>query len=207
VTLLLYHASGSRSARILWLLDELGLDYAVREKPFAEWPGDEDLRRNAPLGRLPCLLAGTHAMIESLAIMEWLLETRDAEGRLWARPGEPDRAEFLQWLHFSETIGVHIQNLNQQTRVIRPPEARSPVTIKLETRRLDKTIALLEARLQSRDHVLDRGFTAADIALGWSVNAAFAYIEEAGFPRASAWIDRLKARPAAARALSERLPV
>lgn len=202
MALTLYHAPGSRSARILWLLGELGAEFQLRTMALSEVFSSKEFRETAPLGRVPALVDGSGSvMIESLAIIEWLTETRDPEGRLWVRPGEAERADYLQWLHFAESIGMHIQNLNQQSNVIQPPEARSAITIKLEKRRLEKTLALVEARLSGRDYLMDRGFTAADIAMGWSVDAAFAYAPREPFPACAAWLARLLERPAAKGAL------
>lgn len=202
MTITLYHATGSRSVRIMWLLEELGLAYDCVAMGLAELIGSPGYKEVHPLGRVPFLVDGDLRMMESLAILQHLLEVHDRGGRFHPRPGDPERREWLEWLNYGETIGVHVANLNQQINVIRPAEARSEVTIKLEKRRLEKAIGFLETRLAGRDFVLDRGFSGADIALGWSVHAGFDFVSDTPFPVARAWLARLARRPAAAKALA-----
>jgi glutathione S-transferase len=205
MTITLYHASGSRSTRIIWLLEELGLDYDCVAMGLAELIGSKEFKQINRLGRVPFLVEDDTPMLESLAIVQHRLETHDGAGRLHPLPGTPERREWLEWTNFAETMGVHVANLNQQINVIRPAEARSEVTIKLEKRRFEKTVEMLETRLAGRDFVLDRGFTSADIALGWSVHAGFDFVFDEPFPLTRSWLARLKDRPAAALALAGRL--
>lgn len=202
MTIRLYHGEATRSARIVWLLAELGLEHETVRMTLAEVIQSVEFRQTNTLGRVPFLIDGETRMMESLAIMQHLVETRDPDGRLWSRPGDADRAEFLQWLQFAETIAVHVQNLNQQCNVLQPPEIRSPVTIKIETRRLEKTIAIVEERLVDRDHMLARGFTIADIAMAYSAFAGGMFTSLEPFPHVRAWLDRLRQRPACGDALA-----
>lgn len=200
--IILYHGEATRSARILWLLGELGLPFRAVRMTLGEVIASPELRNLAPLPRVPFVAIDGVPMMESLAIMQWLAETADPAGSLWVRPGEPGRFDFLQWLQFAETMAVHVQVLNQQKNVIQPPEARSAVTIKLETRRLEKTLAVVEARLGGRDFLCDRGFTIADIAMAYSVHAAGMFTPLEPFARLQAYLGRLRQRPAAVDALS-----
>ena len=138
-------------------------------------------------------------MFESGAIVQWLTER---EGRLAPAPGDADRADFLQWLHFAETQGICLQNLNIQYNFIRPESARSAPFIKMETKRLAVTARALEARLSTRDHILDGGFSAVDCMFGFNVRSLFYFLRAAEYPALAAWWDRMQARPACARALS-----
>lgn len=202
MTYTLYHATGSRSARVLWLLDELSLPTKLVQMTLPELLADRDFRQISPVGRVPYLIDAAGGRMESLAILQILLERHDPEGRLAPLPGELERDDFLEWLAFSETMGCHVMNLNQQTNVIQPPEARSAVTIKLESRRLQKTLEAVERRLDGRDFILDRGFSAVDIAIGWSVHAAFGFVPSEPYPLTAAWLGRVSGRPGARRALS-----
>ncbi|MCB1418573.1 MAG: glutathione S-transferase family protein [Notoacmeibacter sp.] len=202
MTIRLYHGEATRSARILWLLAELGLEHETVRMTLAEVIQSVEFRQTNTLGRVPFLIDGPIRMMESLAIMQHLAETRDTQARLWVRPGEPERPEFLQWLQFAETIAVHVQNLNQQCNVLQPPKIRSAVTIKVETRRLEKTISIIEDRLSDREYLLERGFTIADIAMAYSVFAGGMFTSLAPFPAVNAWLERLRLRPACGDALS-----
>ncbi len=97
----LYFAPRTRSVRILWLLEELGLPYELKRIEF-ERTSNRFFVQKTPTGKLPTLEDGEVLMCESGAIVEYLLE-RYGEGRLAPAPGAPERARFLQWLHFAES--------------------------------------------------------------------------------------------------------
>ena len=97
----LYFAPRTRSLRILWLLEELGLPYELKRIEF-ERTSDRFFVQKTPTGKLPTLEDGDVLMCESGAIVQHLLE-RYGEGRLAPAPGAPERARFLQWLHFAES--------------------------------------------------------------------------------------------------------
>lgn len=109
-------------------------------------------------------------------------------------------------MHFGETVQVHLQNLNQQYFFIRPAEARSEVTIKLEKVRLGKALGLVERALDGREYRLAGGFSAADIALGCTVAISHAFRPLDAEPRLLAYVARLKARPAVGNLLDLELP-
>ena len=85
-----------------------------------------------------------------------MCETYD-DGKLHRPPGHPERAEWLQWVHYAETIAVHSAALVQQ-QVFIAPDKRSEVVIKLESKRLEKALEVLDQNLASRDYVLRSGF-------------------------------------------------
>jgi len=95
----LYHSPRSRSVRVRWLLEELGLPYELVQRAYK--PPALPFAQDSPMGKFPALEDGPVVMIESGAIVEYLLEQYGA-GRLGPRAGEPGRAAFLQWLHFAE---------------------------------------------------------------------------------------------------------
>lgn len=196
----LHHVPGSRSFRILWLLEELGLGYDLRLWSLSDGTmRSPELRAHSPAGRVPALETDGRAIFESGAIAEYLCER---EGKFAPAPGSPERADFLEWLHFSETQAAVLQNLNVQHIFLRPVESRSPVLMRFDTRRLAVTAQALEIRLSGRDHVLDSGFSAADCMLGFNVPALFRFLPRADYPMLDAWWARMAARPACARALA-----
>lgn len=195
----LHHVPGARSFRVAWLLEELGLPYELTAYDLADGSlrSPEFLARS-PAGKVPALDIDGTTLFESGAIVQVLTER---EGRLAPKPGEGERAAFLEWLHFAETQATFIQNLNMQHVIIQPESARSPVTIKLETKRLAITARALETRLTGREHILDSGFSAADCMFGFNVRALTHFLPADDYPRITAWWARMKARPACARAL------
>src|SRR6201993_1449589 len=131
----LYHCPETRSMRSLWLLHELGVPFELVELPFelSATRSPEYLAIH-PLGRVPCLVAGDFKLFESGAIAEYLCE-RFAQPGLGRLPSDPERYEWLQWIHYSETIAVHAAALVQQMHFIKPQE-RSPAVLRLEGKRL-----------------------------------------------------------------------
>lgn len=197
-SLTLHHAPGSRSTRVLWLLREMGLAHELAQKPLMDWVADRNYRQTNPSGRVPCLLVDGIARFESLALMQTLLETHQPESPLWRAPGHAERADLLQWMQYGETLAVHVQNLNQQLHFIRPPEARSAATVKLEVVRLGRALAPVEQALQEREFLLPGGFSAADIALGYAVAVSQMFRPLTDQPKLLAYAQSLARRPAAA---------
>lgn len=188
----LHHAPQTRSMRALWLLHELGIPFEV-----VEWPFDKTLRSDAflalnPAGRVPALEIDGRAVWESGAITEILCE-RFAPDTLGRRPGHPERADWLIWVHFAETISQHTAALTQQHVALREDWMRSPTVMKLEARRLEKCYAAVEQGLAGP--VLLSGFSAADISVGQAVYMARHFAQTDPFPKLSAWLARLEARP------------
>ncbi|MCB6176944.1 glutathione S-transferase family protein [Rhodobacter sp. Har01] len=196
----LHHVPGSRSFRVLWLLEELGLPYEVR--PWSLTDGSlrtPEFRALSPAGRVPALDLDGETIFESTAILQLLTER---ERRLAPQPGAADRAAFLQWLAFAETQANIVQALNIQHIFLRPPEARSPALIRLETKRLALTMQALEAHLTGRETILSE-FSAADCAFGFNLDALFRFVRADAYPALAAYRDRMRARPAYARALTQ----
>lgn len=197
----LYHCDGARSMRALWLLHELGLPFELTLLPFSM----EALRTPAylaisPLGRVPCLVDAGVAIFESGAITQYLCERYDPVG-LGRAVDDPERTQWLIWLHYAETIAVHCANLVQQNVFI-APEQRSAVVIKLESRRLLKALEVIEQQLVDRDYLLTTGFSAVDVSVGYSVHLAHDFHSFDALPRVAAYYARLRARPAFQAALN-----
>lgn len=191
--IILHHVPQSRSMRVLWLLNEIGVPFETVLHPF-----DKSLRRPeylelSPAGRAPALEIDGRAMFESGAMVEYLCE-RFPEAGLGRAPGEAERMDWLIWVHFAETVSQHVAILTQQHIMLREDYMRSPTVMKLEVARLKKCYAAIETRLAGREYLLEACFSAADICVGQAVNMAryFARFDE--FPRMRAWMDRVTAR-------------
>jgi glutathione S-transferase len=189
--------------RTLWLLNELGLDFELVTMPL-----DLKILRAPeylaihPLGRVPCLVDDGRAVFESGAIAQYLCETYDRENRLGRPPGHAERAEFLQWIHFAETIAVHGASLVQQ-RVFIAENERSPAVNKLESKRLEKAVGVVDRHLAAgREHMLASGFSAVDTNVGWSVVLGRSFVGLDTLPHARAYVERLETRPAFQAALA-----
>jgi len=199
MALKLFHCHEARSMRSLWLINELELEAETIILSFGEALRSDDYLSKHPLGRVPCLEdnAGDKkvALFESGAIAEYLCENYDTK-QLWRKPGDPERAEWLQWLHYAETITVHAASLTQQAIAIYDPALRSATVRKLETRRLEKAIEVLEQHLQGRDYLLESGFSAVDVGIGYSLHVGRLFTDISVFPTVHQYYQRLAQRPA-----------
>lgn len=196
----LHHVPGSRSMRVLWLLEELGLPCELRLWSLTDGGlRSPEFRALSPAGRVPALEIDGEAIFESGAIVQYLSER---EGRLAPRPGAAERAAFLEWLGFAETQANILQSLNIQHIFLRPESARSVPLMRLETKRLAVTARALDGHLAGRDALLDGGFSAADCMMGFNIEALFRFLPAAAYPALAAYRDRMTARPAYRRAVT-----
>ena len=198
----LHHCPGTRSMRSLWLLNELGVDFEL-----VTWPFDKTLRGPAfkalnPTGRVPALEMDGAVIVESGAIAEVLCETFP-EARLGRAPGDPERAKWLEWIHFAETISQHCANLTQQHLMLREDAMRSPIIMQLEAKRLAVTLRTVDAALVDRDWLLAGSFSAADIGVGLAVEMGRRFVRVQDFARLSDWFARINDRPAFRASLPE----
>lgn len=197
--IVLHHVPQSRSMRVLWLLHELDIPFAVRVHPFDKTLRSPEYLILSPAGRVPAVEIDGERMFESLAIMEYLCE-RYPEAGLGRDPRDMDRMGWLTWLHFAETVSQHVAALTQQHVLLREPWMRSATVMRLEAKRLEKCYAAIEARLstpiENRDTLLTSGFSAADIATGQAVWLGRYFVPPHGFPELTKWLDRLMERPA-----------
>jgi glutathione S-transferase len=187
----IHHVAQSRSFRILWFCHEAGLPHEVITHSFF----DKSLRSPeflalSPAGRVPAVELDGQVMFESGAILEYLAETRAPS--LHRPPGHADRIAYLEWLHFAETIAVSLAILTQHHIVLREDHMRSPTVMRLEAKRLEKS--LLAAARARRGEGVCGDFSAADVALGYGalIGQRFVASED---PALTGWLADLRARP------------
>ena len=192
----LYHVPRSRSVRSLWLLNELGVPFRVVEMPFTmKALRAPEYLAISPAGRVPCIDDDGLVVFESGAIAQYLCHRYDPGG-LGRRPEHPEWVEWLEWIHFSETMAVHASYLVQQANFV-TPESRSEAVVNLERRRLRKTLEVIDRRLAGREHMLPSGFSAADVAVAYSIFMGNLYASETGgLENLLGYYERIKARPA-----------
>jgi glutathione S-transferase len=191
-----YHVAESRSVRTLWLLNELAIPFENVELPWdLKHLRSRDYLAISPLGRVPAIVEsdGTR-LVESLAITQYLC-WKHSPDELGRRAGHPEWPEWLQWLNFSETIAVHAACLVQQKFFI--PEAdKSAAVANLESRRLRKALEVIDHQLTNREYLLRGGFSAADVAVGYSIHMGRLFFEPSGLVHVLDYYDRLSRRPA-----------
>lgn len=196
----LHHCHQTRSMRTLWLLHELGVPFDVVVHPFDRSLRTRDYLALNPAGRVPALEIDGRVLWETGAIAEYLCE-RHPEAGLGRMPDDPERGDWLVWVHFAETVSQHSAALTQQHVVLYDDAMRSPVVMRLEAKRLEKCYAALEGRLAGRDWLAGRGFSAADIGVGQALYMARHFARTEAFPALTEWYARITARPAFRRSL------
>ena len=190
----LHHVPFSRSFRVLWLLEELGLSYWLKRYSIRDGSlRDPAFLALSPAGRVPALEMGGEVFFESGAIVQILCERE--QSALAPVPGSTERGRYLEAVGYAETMASLIEQLNMQHVFLRNPADASPVVIKLTTARLAATLKGMEALL-THDHLLPSGFSAADTMIGFNLLAAPYFVHLEPFPRLRAYRDRLEARPA-----------
>ncbi len=212
--IILHHLENSRSQRVLWLLEELGLPYEV--KRYARDPktmlAPPELLRVHPLGKSPVITDGDITVAESGAIMEYLL---DAHGNGALRPaaGTAQRRQFTYWLHFAEGSAMPILLLMlvfNKVRTAPMPFFLKPVVKGIADQvtkafiapNLQRQLAYMEAELKQRPWFAGDDFTAADVQMSFPLEAAAAGGGlDARYPAMTAWLTKVHARPAYQRAL------
>jgi glutathione S-transferase len=192
----LYNIPRSRSVRTYWLLNELGIPFEVHELAFTmKVLRSPEYLAISPAGRAPAINDDGQIVFESGAIAQYLCNKYDPDG-LGRRTDHPEWLDWIQWIHFSETMAVHASYLVQQANFV-SPESRSEAVVNLERRRLRKTLEVVDRRLADRDYMVPSGFTAADVAVAYSIFMGNLYADETGgLENLLEYYGRMTARPA-----------
>ena len=192
----LYYVPQTRAFRVLWALEEFGEPFELvmmtrEEKVEAEH------RDRHPLGRVPVIDAGEGPVYESTGILLHLADLHPDKG-LAPAPATQERALLYQWLFYAMTelevplVEIYVQKVHRD-----PPDQ---AIIDAGAERFGAAIAVIENELASREHMLESGFSIADVVLGEMLTFA-GYMEQMdGLPNCAAYVERLKARPAHERA-------
>jgi glutathione S-transferase len=210
----LHHLENSRSQRVLWLMEELGLPYELKlyKRDRKTLLAPPELRSVHPLGKSPVITDGDATLAESGAIIEYLVETY-GQGRLVPPRGSADWRRYVYWLHFAE--GSAMPPLLLKLVFDRVRSAPMAFFARPIARRIaDKVIAtmvqpnlvrqldFMENELSSRPWFAGDTFTAADIQMSFPLEAAAARGGlDASRPRLTDWLARIHARDAYRRAL------
>jgi len=211
-----HHLNNSRSQRVLWLLEELGVDYQVKryERDPATMLAPPSLRAVHPLGKSPVITDGDLTLAESGAIVEHLAG-RYGGGRLVPLAGTPDRLRYTYWMHYAE--GSAMPPLLLKLVIDRIETAPMPFFVRPVARaiagrarssfiepQIKLHLDFVEGELGKSSWLAGSEFTAADIQMSFPLEAAAARAGLDGTrPRTMAYLDRLHARPAYRRALDK----
>ena len=217
--IIVHHLERSRSQRVLWLLEELGLEYelVVYQRNPKTLLAPPELRSVHPLGKSPVVVDGDRTLAESGAILEQLVE-RHGEGRLAPARGSPERDRYTYWLHYAEGSLMPLLLLKLVARRIRTgpvPFFVKPVT-RMVGQRLDsqfvdpqltRHLDFMEAELGGRTWFVGNELTAADMQMSYPIEAASARGGLGERPNLAGYLEAVRARPAYQRALARGGPV
>ncbi|WP_158965643.1 glutathione S-transferase family protein [Chachezhania sediminis] len=197
----LWHTENARSFRVLWALEELGLDYDLQMLSFPPRAFHKDYKDENPLGTVPLLVDGDTRLTESCAIIHYL-SARHAGGRLSVAADHPEYGAYLNWLHHGEATLTFPQTLVLRYAFFEPEERRNPQVAEDYWAWFLARLRLAEATLaDGRPFLLKEGFTMADIAVGYAMQVAVKLPgRDALPPSCLAWFETLSRRDAFRRA-------
>ena len=200
--LTIHHLGKSQSERILWLCEELGIEYQLKihdRDPVTNLspPG---LNAMHPMGTAPVITDGDLVLAESGAIIDYIIAKYGA-GRLARGPADPDFAQYLYWYHFANASLQPVMGRNMILRRLNLP-VDNPVLVST-LGRLDRALGWVDKRLGESAFLAGKELTAADIMAVFSLTTMryFMPVELAPYPHILAYLQRIGAREAYQRAM------
>lgn len=209
-----HHLNNSRSQRVLWLLEELGVPYEVAryQRDAQTMLAPPELTKVHPLGKSPVITDDATTVAETGAIVEYLVE-RYGQGRLVPPAGTPERLRWTYWLHFAEGSAMPpllLKLIFGRIKSTKMPFFVKPIANGIADRvlaamvdpNLKRQLDFMEAELGRHDWFAGAEFSAADIQMSFPVEAAR---QRGGLdatrPKLMDWLRRIHARPAYRKAL------
>jgi glutathione S-transferase len=200
--LIVHHLGHSQSERIVWLCEELGLDYQlVRYNRRADNRlGPPEYKALYPMGTAPVITDGNVVLGESAAIVDYILATR-GDGRLAVARDQPGFADYLYWFHFANGTLQPIAMLVRSLERVDPSAHNVP--LQSARARFDLVFSLVDRRLADHPYLAGRELTAADIMAVFTLTTMrlFHPYELSPWPNIRAYLQRIGARPAYQRAM------
>lgn len=194
-----HHLNNSRSQRILWMLEELGLDYEIikyfRDKETNLAP--ESLREVHPLGKSPVMEDQAVKIAESGAILEYLTDTY-GNGKLKPAAGTPQALQYTEWMHYAE--GSAMLPLLLALYVGRLGKAADPLWPRIFGE-ITNNLTYMNNALNDQPYFAGSDFTACDVQITFALEGANANNSLADFPNLKDYLERMHARPAYKKAI------
>jgi glutathione S-transferase len=212
--IIVHHLNNSRSQRVLWLLEELGLDYQVKhyQRDAKTMLAPPELKAVHPLGKSPVITDGEITVAESGAIIDYIVE-RYGAGRLIPAVGTPQRLRYNYWMHYAEgsmmpllVIKLIFSFIPKRSPALIRPIARG-IAENVEKNFLGPNLRThldyIESELGKSAWFAGEELSAADIQMSFALEASAARGPGGGRPRTAAFLERIHARPAYQRALEK----
>jgi len=211
--IVVHHLENSRSQRVLWLLEELELEYRIKQykRDPATMLGPDSLKKVHPLGKSPVIQDQGRVIAESGAIIEYLID-RYGDGRLIPPPGSDDRLAYTYWLHYAEGSLMPMLLLKivfdrfahpPMPLLMRPAAAVIALGVKAKfvTPRINQHLDFIEGELEKSTWFAGEELTGADIQMSFPLEAAVARAGADDRPNIRAFVERIHERPAYQEAL------
>ena len=209
-----HHLNNSRSQRVLWLLEELGVPYEIQkyQRDAKTMLAPPALMKVHPLGKSPVITDGDTTVAETGAIVEYLLE-RYGNGRLVPAAGSPQRLRWTYWLHFAEGSAMPpllLKLIFERIKVSPMPFFAKPIARGIANKvmaamvdpNLKRQLDFMEGELRQSEWFAGSEFSAADIQMSFPVEAsAMRAGLDASRPQLMTFLKKIHARPAFRRAL------
>jgi glutathione S-transferase len=197
--IVVHHLNNSRSQRVLWLLEELGLPYEIQkyQRDATTNLAPPELVKVHRLGKSPVITDGPNTIIESGAILEYIVR-KYGKGKLAPAESSPDWPRYLQLMHYAEGSAMLPVMLKLYTS--RLGEAGAPLAPRI-TSEIENHFGFLDGELANADYFVGKELSAADINLSFPIQAARPLHGLDKFPNLARFLDRMHARPAYKRAL------
>ncbi|MEH2009588.1 MAG: glutathione S-transferase [Nostoc sp.] len=199
--IVVHHLNNSRSQRVLWLLEELGIEYEIKfyERDPKTMLAPESLRQIHPLGKSPVITDANLTIAESGAIIEYLVD-HYGNGRLVPASSTPEHLRYTYWLHYAE--GSAMPLLLMQLVLNNFGAGDSSVVSGFIAPQIKLHFDYIEGELRKSTWFTGEEFTAADIQMSFPVELIAMVKEEVeSRPKLQEFVERIHARPAYKRAL------
>ena len=199
--IVVHHLNDSRSQRILWLLEELALPYEIKpyQRDAQTRLAPPELKKVHPLGKSPVISDGNKTIIESGAIIDYVIR-HYGKGRLQPAADSPAYDEYQQWMHYAEGSAMLPLMLNLYAGRLGEPAA--PLMLRIEGE-IANHLTYIDGALKGRQFLVGDNLTGADIQMSFVGEIAGAFGKRAQYPNLDAWTRRLHERPAYKKALEK----
>jgi len=196
-----HHLNASRSRRVTWLLEELGVDYqlVLYKRDASTNLAPPELKKVHPLGKAPVIRDNGAVIFESGAIIEYLVR-QYGKGRFAPAMGTPDYNRYMQFLHYAE--GSAMLPLMLRLYVGRLGDAGAPLQPRIQSE-MQNHLGFLNDELAGREYFVGNDLTGADVQLSFVAQVAVTFGGREAYPNLTRFVDRIEARPAYKKAIAK----
>jgi glutathione S-transferase len=196
-----HHLTDSRSQRIIWLLEELGIPYEIKfyQRDDKTRLAPPELKAIHPLGKSPVITDNGKAIAESGAIVEYIIR-RHGNGALQPAANSPDYDSYIEWLHYSE--GSAMLPLMLHLYTTRLGDAAAPLRPRIDSE-IANHLSFVNQSLNGKDYFVGDQLTGADIQMSFVGEMAKIFGMIDAYPNLKSWLARMHSRPAFKRSIEK----